>query len=67
MWGAYGSGNGRFYDPHGIAIDDSGNVYVADADNDRIQKFDPNGAFITKWGTYGSGNGQFYWPVGDRH
>ena len=32
--------------------------------NNRIQKFDPNGTFITKWGTLGSGNGQFYWPGG---
>jgi streptogramin lyase len=64
MWGEYGSGNGRFDCPHGIAIDDEGNVYVADAFNDRIQKFDPNGAFITKWGTSGSGNGQFDWPGG---
>ena len=63
-WGTSGSGNGQFDYPHGIAIDDEGNVYVADAYNDRIQKFDANGAFITKWGTSGSGNGQFDWPGG---
>ena len=37
-------------DPNGIAVDSSGNVYVADADNNRIQKFNSNGTFITKWG-----------------
>jgi len=63
-WGTYGSGNGQFNYPHGIAIDNSDNVYVADSLNDRIQKFDANGAFITKWGTSGSGNGQFYWAGG---
>jgi streptogramin lyase len=62
MWGEYGSGNGRFNEPYGIAIDDSDNVYVADADNNRIQKFSPNGAFITTWGTDGTGDGQFFGP-----
>ena len=37
--------------PHGIAIDSSGNVYVADYGNNRIQKFTSNGNFITKWGS----------------
>jgi DNA-binding beta-propeller fold protein YncE len=36
-----------------IAIDSSDNVYVADTDNHRIQKFDSNGNFITKWGDSG--------------
>ena len=41
----------------GIAVDSSGNVYVADysigfTDNDRIQKFDSDGNFITKWGSW---------------
>ena len=61
-WGEFGSGNGRFDEPYGLAIDASDNVYVADTYNDRIQKFDPNGAFLTKWGTSGSGDGQFSWP-----
>jgi DNA-binding beta-propeller fold protein YncE len=34
-------------------------VYVVDKDNQRIEKFDSNGKFITKWGSVGSGNGQF--------
>ena len=41
--------------PKGIATDSSGNVYVADMDNNRIQKFDSNGNFITKWGSHGTG------------
>ena len=42
----------------------SGNVYVADYVNHRIQKFTSDGAFITKWGSDGSGNGQFDRPLG---
>jgi sugar lactone lactonase YvrE len=61
-WGEYGSSNGRFDEPYGLAIDDSDNVYVADTGNDRIQKFDPSGDLLTKWGASGSGDGQFYWP-----
>jgi sugar lactone lactonase YvrE len=42
----------------------SGNVYVADTGNDRIQKFDNNGTFLTGWGSSGTGNGLFSGPSG---
>jgi tripartite motif-containing protein 71 len=63
-WGSNGTEEGQFYNPQGIAIDSSDNVYVADSSNDRIQKFDSNGNFITKWGTEGEVGGQFYYPEG---
>jgi DNA-binding beta-propeller fold protein YncE len=63
IWDVHGSGNGQFEYPHGIAINNAGNIYVADTNNSRVQKFDSNGTFITKWGTIGSGNGQFNWPA----
>jgi len=53
-----------FSSPTGIAVDGSGNVYVADTDNDRIQKFSSNGTFLTKWGSSGTGDGQFKSPRG---
>src|SRR6266404_1231385 len=70
-WGTYGSGNGQFIDPIGVATDRGGNVYVTDGNygnnhtqgNNRIQKFDATGTFLTAWGTYGSGNGQFANPT----
>ena len=71
-WGRRGSGNGQFDNPVGVAVDGSGNVFVADSgnlfdadsNNARIQKFDHEGTFLTTWGTSGSGNGQFRRPVG---
>ena len=58
-WGTNGTGDGQFYTPESIAVDSSGNVYVAEEYNNRIQKFDGDGNFIAKWGSYGTGNGQF--------
>lgn len=48
-----------------LAIDSSGNVYVADWGADRIQKFDSNGKYITRWGSNGRQvAGQFIHPTG---
>jgi streptogramin lyase len=63
-WGAYRMGMGQVDSPHGIAIDNKDNVYVADVVNNRIQMFDPNGTFIANCGTFGMGNGQFNIPIG---
>ena len=71
-WGSYGGGDGQFcggyavYGPEGIAVDSAGYVYIADTGDNRIQKFDTNGNFITKWGgpNPGSGDGQFGFPNG---
>jgi DNA-binding beta-propeller fold protein YncE len=48
-WGKLGTAPGEFSQPHSIAIDSRGRVYVADRNNARIQIFDPNGKFITEW------------------
>jgi len=52
-WGTAGSENGQFLTPRGIAVDPTGNVYVADASGDtrgQIQKFDANGNFVARIG-----------------
>jgi len=58
QWGTYGTGDGQFNLPFGVAVDASGNVYVADYYNNRIQKFASDGTYVTQWGTYGGGDGQ---------
>jgi DNA-binding beta-propeller fold protein YncE len=62
--GSYGSGNGQFVLPSGVAVDSSGNVYVTDADNNRVRKFDSYGRYLTQLGSKGSGPGQFLGPFG---
>jgi len=68
-WGSLGSGDSQFYSaggiPRGVAVDrNTGNVYVADTRNHRIQKFDSNGNFLLKWGGLGTGDGRVNTPEG---
>ncbi len=64
-WGGPpGAGNGILVQPWGIAQDASGNTYVAETFNDRIQKFDPAGNYLLQAGSTGSGAGQLNQPVG---
>ena len=62
-WGTQGSGDGQFNTPYGIAIDSSGDVYVADYLNNRVQKFTIPGVFLIKWGTHGNRGRQFDRPI----
>ncbi len=55
---------GQLRNPWGIAVDAHGDVYVTDAGNQRVQKFDREGNFITQWGGFGTGDGQFNFPYG---
>ena len=54
-WGSYGDGDGQFVNPCGVVVDGSGDLYVADTGNERIQKFDSTGTFVAQWGSSGSG------------
>ena len=48
-WGGPGSAPGDFLTPHGIALDEDENVYVAERMNDRVQVFDPAGNLLSVW------------------
>jgi len=62
--GVAGFANGRgtsaqFHDPRGVAVDSSGNIYVADRENHRIRKITANGVVSTLAGsTWGFENGR---------
>ena len=45
-FGTHGSGEGQFDYPCGVAVDNVGNILVADFNNRRIQKFTSSGAFL---------------------
>jgi DNA-binding beta-propeller fold protein YncE len=61
-YGSTGSGDGQFNAPYGVAFDGT-YLYITDASNDRVQKFNTAGTFITKWGSTGTGNGRFINPT----
>jgi streptogramin lyase len=48
-WGVPGIGPGEFNLPHAIVCDASNVLYVADRENGRIQRFDPDGRFLSEW------------------
>lgn len=47
QWGNFGSDNSQFKGTAGVTMDIMGDLYVADPGNCRIQKFRPNGRFVT--------------------
>ncbi|WP_339833380.1 S-layer homology domain-containing protein [Paenibacillus sp. FSL R7-0272] len=55
--GGTGSGLGEFYNPLGVAVDSSGNVYVADTGNHRIQKLTLSTNTWSEWKKVGGGTG----------
>ena len=48
-WGGKGTEPGQFDEPHSIAIDSDGRLYVGDRRNKRVQVFDQKGKFLTQW------------------
>ena len=64
--GSPGTGAGQFSGPTGVAVDASGNVFVADTSNHRVQRYNAATAAWTTLGglASGSGNGQFAYPQG---
>ena len=52
-WGSAGTGPGQFRQPHGIAVDENGVVYVADRQNGRVQRFDQTGKYLGEWANLG--------------
>lgn len=63
--GTPGSGAGQFQGPAGISVsENTGNIYVGDQYNYRIQVLDPEGKPLYAFGERGSEPGQFREPIG---
>lgn len=56
-WGRKGSGRGEISEPHTIAIDSRGRLFVGDRENNRIQIFDQSGRFLEEWRQFGRPSG----------
>ena len=56
-WGKKGSGPGEISEPHSIAMDSRGRLFVGDRENNRIQIFDQDGRFLEQWRQFGRPSG----------
>ena len=58
-WGKLGKGKGEFDQPHALAMDSKGRLYVGDRSNNRIQIFDQEGNYIDEWTQFSRPSGVF--------
>ena len=62
--GGFGTDDGKFQLPAGIAIDREQNLWVSDEALHRITVLTTDGEFVTKWGEHGDADGQLDRPSG---
>ncbi|MCB1672378.1 MAG: peptidyl-alpha-hydroxyglycine alpha-amidating lyase family protein [Gammaproteobacteria bacterium] len=58
-FGHKGSGPGELSEPHTIAMDSRGRLFVGDRENNRIQLFTQDGEFLEEWRQFGRPSGIF--------
>lgn len=58
-WGKLGSGPGDFSQPHAIAMDSQGRLFIADRSNNRVQIFDQDGKVLGETKAFGRPSGVF--------
>jgi hypothetical protein len=47
----------------GVALDDSGNVYIPDTQKHKVQVYSPEGSYVRTLGQEGSGPGEYQYPI----
>jgi sugar lactone lactonase YvrE len=62
QWGSKGSAPGELSEPHTLAMDSRGRLFVGDRENNRIQIFSQEGEFIDEWRQFGRPSGIFISP-----
>jgi DNA-binding beta-propeller fold protein YncE len=58
-WGETGSEDGEFRDPHALALDSQGRLFVGDRSNKRVQIFTQDGEHLATWYQFGRPSGVF--------
>ena len=58
-WGKTGKGINEFHDPHALAMDSQGRLYVGDRYNNRIQIYSQGGEYIATWTQFGRPSGLY--------
>ncbi len=59
QWGETGGDHGQFRDPHALAMDSEGRLFVADRGNSRIQIFTQDGEHVATWTQFGRPSGLY--------
>lgn len=58
-WGKLGTAPGEFDQPHALAMDSQGRLFVGDRSNNRIQIFDQQGKFLDQWTQFSRPSGLY--------
>ena len=58
-WGKLGTGPGEFDQPHALAFDSKGRLFVGDRNNNRVQVFDQSGKYIQEFHQFSRPSGIF--------
>jgi sugar lactone lactonase YvrE len=61
-WGKLGTGPGEFDQPHALAFDSKGRLFVGDRNNNRVQFFDQDGNFLGEMKQFSRPSGIFIDP-----
>jgi sugar lactone lactonase YvrE len=56
-WGKLGKGPGELDQPHALAMDSKGRLFVGDRGNNRIQVFDQDGTYLLEWSQFSRPSG----------
>ena len=59
QWGTAGDGQGEFSDPHALAMDSQGRLFVGDRANSRIEIYTQGGEYLETWTQFGRPSGLF--------
>jgi tripartite motif-containing protein 71 len=67
-FGDFGEGvdtkGGLFSEPHGVAVNEKGEIFVCDRYNFRVQRFNSSGEFENMWTTSGIPDNSRHFPIG---